>query len=38
MRKAAHRVLSDFEVEGDSYGVPTIEEIVECLVAKIEAK
>lgn len=35
-RRAARRVLTEFEVEGDSYGVPGLEDIVERLVAKIE--
>ncbi len=36
VRKAARRVLSELEVDGDSYGVPMIEDIVELLVKKIE--
>lgn len=38
VRLAARRVLTEFEVEGDSYGVPMIEDIVEALVARIEAQ
>lgn len=38
VRKSARKVLSEFEVEGDSYGVPTIADIVDILVAKIENK
>lgn len=37
VRQCAKRVLSEFEVEGDSYGVPMIEDIVELLVKKIES-
>ena len=37
IRLAARRVLSKFDVEGDSYGVPSIEEIVEKLVVLIES-
>lgn len=36
VRNAARRVLTEFEVDGDTYGVPAIEDIVELLVAKIE--
>lgn len=36
VRKEALKVLTDFEVNGDSYGVPAIENIVELLVKKIQ--
>lgn len=36
IRKLAARVLPEFDVEGDSYGVPGITEIVESLVLMIE--
>lgn len=36
VRKEAAKVLTDFEVNGDSYGVPAIENIVELLVKKIQ--
>lgn len=38
IRNLAVRVLTDFEVNGDSYGVPTVEDIVELLVKRIESK
>ncbi len=38
VRKLASRVLTDFEVNGDSYGVPGVIGIVETLVKKIEEK
>lgn len=36
IRKLAARVLPEIDVEGDSYGVPGITEIVEKLVLMIE--
>jgi hypothetical protein len=36
IRRLASKVLTEFEVNGDSYGVPGIREIVELLVNKIE--
>lgn len=38
VRASAARVLTDLQVNGDSYGVPMIEDIVELLVKRIEAK
>ncbi len=38
VREVALRVLTDFEVNGDSYGVPCIADIVDTLVKKIEAR
>lgn len=35
IRNTAMRVLSDFEVRGDSHGVPPVEDIVELLVDRI---
>ena len=35
-KRIARRVLSDMEVYGDSYGVPTLADIVEKLVEKYE--
>lgn len=35
IRDAARKVLPAFDVDGDSYGVPSIEDIVESLVAEI---
>ena len=37
-RKIAKKVLTEHEVEGDSYGVPTIQEVVELLVNKIRGE
>lgn len=37
VRRNAIRVLKESEVDGDSMGVPTIEDIVEKLVSKIES-
>lgn len=37
VRITARRVLTEFETEGDSYGVPMIEDIVDLLVARLEA-
>lgn len=36
IRQLAAEVLTDFEINGDSYGVPTIVDIVELLVKKIK--
>jgi hypothetical protein len=36
IRESARRVLTEHEVEGDQYQVPSVEHIVELLVAKIE--
>lgn len=36
IRTQARKVLSEFDVHGDSYGVPPLEEIVDKLVAKAE--
>lgn len=36
VRQMAGEVLTDFEVNGDSYGVPGIENIVELLVKRID--
>jgi len=36
VRERARKVLSEMQVEGDSYGVPPIEEIVDLLVAEVE--
>ncbi len=38
VRNLASQVLTDFEVNGDSYGVPCIEDIVELLVARVKQK
>jgi len=38
VRKLAAQVLSDFQVHGDSYGVPTLEDITELLINKILKK
>lgn len=37
-RKQARRVLTDLETYGDSYGVPTIADIVEKLVDMIQVE
>ena len=37
-RKIAKEVLTEHEVEGDSYGVPTIQEVVGLLVNKIRGE
>jgi hypothetical protein len=36
VRKFALEVLTDYEVNGDSYGVPAIEDIVALLVEKVK--
>jgi hypothetical protein len=36
VREKCKDVLTDFEINGDSYGVPTVEEIVDKLVEKIK--
>jgi hypothetical protein len=36
IRKLAHEVLTEFEVEGDSWGVPTPVDIVETLVRRVQ--
>jgi predicted aconitase len=36
IRESARRVLTEHEVEGDQYQVPSVEHIVELLVVKIE--
>jgi hypothetical protein len=36
IRESARRVLTEHEVEGDQYQVPSVEHIVELLVGKIE--
>ena len=38
VRKKAREVLTEFEVEGDSYGVPPIEDIVDKLVENIKMR
>lgn len=35
-RESAKKVLTEYEVEGDSYGVPAISDIVDKLVAKVQ--
>lgn len=35
-RKLALQVLSDFEVNGDSFGVPSLVDIIETLVERIK--
>lgn len=37
MRNIARPVLGDFAVDGDSYGVPGLEDIVEGLVKRLKA-
>jgi hypothetical protein len=37
IRERVKNILTDFEINGDSYGVPTIEDIVDMLCEKIEA-
>lgn len=37
VRAIARRVLTEFEVEGDSYGVPSLADVVKSLVKKIES-
>lgn len=37
IRSEAAKVLTDFEINGDSYGVPTPADIVERLVKRIQA-
>ena len=36
IRDAVRGILTDYEIDGDSYHVPPIEEIVELLVKKIK--
>jgi len=36
IRDRVKGILTDFEINGDSYGVPTIEDIVDLLCEKIE--
>jgi hypothetical protein len=36
IRDRVKDILTDFEINGDSYGVPTIEDIVDLLCEKIE--
>lgn len=36
IREKCKDVLTDFEINGNSYGVPTLEEIVDKLVEKIK--
>ena len=36
IRERVKGILTDFEINGDSYGVPTIEDIVDLLCEKIE--
>lgn len=36
IRNRVKGILTDFEINGDSYGVPTIEDIVDLLCEKIE--
>ena len=38
IRNRVKGILTDFEINGDSYGVPTIEDIVDLLCKKIENK
>lgn len=38
IRNRVKGILTDFEINGDSYGVPTIEDIVDLLCEKIENK
>ena len=38
IRDRVKGILTDFEINGDSYGVPTIEDIVDLLCEKIENK
>jgi hypothetical protein len=37
VRKEALKVLTEREVNGDSYGVPSVEDIVDTLVKRVEA-
>lgn len=37
IRKVAGQVLTDFKINGDSFGVPTLEDIVDQLVNKIKS-
>ena len=36
IRERVKGILTDFEINGDSYGVPSIEDIVDLLCEKIE--
>ena len=36
IRERVKGILTDFEINGDSYGVPAIEDIVDLLCEKIE--
>jgi hypothetical protein len=38
IRERVKGILTDFEINGDSYGVPTIEDIVDLLCEKIEGQ
>jgi len=38
IRERVKGILTDFEINGDSYGVPTIEDIVDLLCEKIEGR
>lgn len=38
VREKCKDILTDFEINGDSYGVPNIEDIVDKLVEKIKNK
>ena len=38
IRERVKGILTDFEINGDSYGVPTIDDIVDLLCKKIESK
>ena len=38
IREIAKKYLTELEVEGDSYGVPTIVDVVEKLCKKIDTK
>jgi hypothetical protein len=36
IRERVKNILTDFEINGDSYGVPTVEDIVDLLCEKIK--
>ena len=36
IRKKAREVLTEYEVYGDSYGVPPLEEIIDLLIERIK--
>ena len=38
VRERVKNILTDFEINGDSYGVPTIEDVVDSLCKRVETK